>query len=65
MRARGGREVYTLMCFNIGKSKTINFHLSLMENKWFLGVPIFKHVRVILAQNQIFTTLKEITSQTD
>ena len=39
----------TLKCSRIGTPKTINFQfVSQMENYWFLGIPIFKHIRVCL-----------------
>ena len=37
----------TLMCEVIGQLKPLIFHLSQMENLWFLGVPILKHIMVI------------------
>ena len=38
-------QASTLKCLSIGTSKIINFfHLSQMENSWFLRVPIFMHI---------------------
>ena len=31
----------------LGKLKPLIFHLSKMENQWFVGVPIFKHIRLL------------------
>ena len=48
-----------LICISIGTSKTISFLLFQMENKLFLGVPIFKHIRVftIFKRNRFLLTV--------
>ena len=43
---------YTLKCLKLGHLKSIIFHLSQMESKWFLSVPIFKH-NIIRLQSAI------------
>ena len=37
---------YTVMCLSIGTSKIINFPFGTNGKLSFLGVPIFKHIRV-------------------
>ena len=44
----------------MGHLKPLIFHMSQLENQWFLGVPIFKPVMIRLLFAQILEHLKII-----
>ena len=40
------QDIVAPMCLSIGTPKTINFHFVPNGKLMFLGVPVFKHIRV-------------------
>ena len=54
--------MHTVMCLSIGTPKIINFPFGTNGKLSILGVPIFKHIRVMLKSEEINNLLRQLTT---